>query len=96
LHAGLTLIKSRKSKEVGKNFFELINKNNKIFMKKVVKLACILLLALMIFTDAKAQFSAGGGILYGFDLERVGIRADGLYTINESWRAGADVGYYFP
>lgn len=65
-------------------------------MKKVVKLACILLLALMIFTDAKAQFSAGGGILYGFDLERVGIRADGLYTINESWRAGADVGYYFP
>ena len=65
-------------------------------MKKVLKLACILLLALMIFKDAKAQFSAGGGILYGFDLERVGIRADGLYTINESWRAGGDFGYYFP
>ncbi|TVP98335.1 MAG: hypothetical protein EA359_18435 [Balneolaceae bacterium] len=65
-------------------------------MKKIIKAGILPLLTILIFTDAQAQVSAGGGILYGFDIERIGIRVDGLYAINDDWRAAADFGYYFP
>jgi hypothetical protein len=65
-------------------------------MKKTFIQIIILLLAFLFIKDAQAQFSAGGGILYGFDIERIGFRADGLYKINDNWRAAADFGYYMP
>ncbi len=56
----------------------------------------ILLVMMVSYTDAQAQIKVGGGLLYGFDIERAGLRLDGLYRINENFRAAADFGYYFP
>lgn len=65
-------------------------------MKKIILSAFVTFFILLSAAEAQAQFSAGAGVLYGFELERVGIRADGVYSINETFRAAADFGYYFP
>ena len=36
------------------------------------------------------------GLAYGGQVEKLGIRIDGYYTINENIRAGAELTYYFP
>ncbi len=65
-------------------------------MKAISKISMLLFASVFLFTDSNAQISAGAGIIYGFEIERIGIRADGVYTINDDWRAAADFGYYFP
>lgn len=65
-------------------------------MKKIAQTILIIFSAFILTTEAKAQFSVGGGLLYGFEIERPGLRLDGLYDINEDFRAALDFGYYFP
>lgn len=42
-----------------------------------------------------AQFSAGASLVYGADLEDLGIQVKGLYQINDTWRGTADLIFYF-
>ncbi len=38
----------------------------------------------------------GPGLAYGSEVEKLGIKVDGYYSINEEFRAGLDLVYYFP
>ncbi|MFH5832435.1 outer membrane beta-barrel protein [Halalkalibaculum sp. DA3122] len=49
------------------------------------------------------EIKIGGGLIFGSGVTGIdqvdndlGIRVDGIYTINEEFRAGADLGFYFP
>jgi opacity protein-like surface antigen len=65
-------------------------------MKKIISLSAVLFLMMITYTDSQAQIKVGGGLLYGFDIERAGLRLDGLYQFNENFRGAVDFGYYFP
>ncbi len=52
------------------------------------------LILLLIATASQAQISVGPGIVYGFDVEEIGLQARGVYSINETWRGQADFTYY--
>ncbi|MEX0778347.1 MAG: hypothetical protein WD491_11495 [Balneolales bacterium] len=72
-------------------------------MKSIYKLNISLALILLAFglmaaTEANAQIKAGGGLAYGTNIERLGIQANGYYTIpaNEQIRAGLEYTYFFP
>lgn len=45
---------------------------------------------------ATAQLSLGGSLTYGSEIESLGLNINGIYVINEQFRAGGDVSYYFP
>ncbi len=64
-------------------------------MKKLLTSAFVLVLAFGIHSTATAQISVGGGLGYGTNIEALGLKVDGVYTINEDFRAGADIIYYF-
>ena len=64
-------------------------------MKKLLTSAFILFLSFGIHTAATAQISVGGGLAYGENIEEIGLKLDGIYVINEEFRAGADIIYYF-
>lgn len=77
-------------------------------MKKFIStlgLTVTLLLAVQATSMAQAQdpgespdgtIKVGGGLIYGTEIEQLGLKIDGYYTINEQFRAGADFGYFFP
>lgn len=69
-------------------------------MKKVLKLSgiCIVLLILATSTSfaQDGDIKIGGGLIYGSEIEQLGLRADGYYSISEDWRAGVALGYFFP
>ena len=44
---------------------------------------------------AKAQISAGAGLVYGADVEELGLQIRAMYDINETWRANVDFITYF-
>jgi hypothetical protein len=48
--------------------------------------------------DASAQFLLGGGLVFGSDIESLGIQANGNYVINEEngIRLAGDITFYFP
>ena len=46
------------------------------------------------FSEAKAQISAGGGIVYGTDINNIGISLNGNYEINEKWSAAPSFTYF--
>ncbi|MEX0773090.1 MAG: hypothetical protein WEB89_09165 [Balneolales bacterium] len=58
----------------------------------------LLCLGLMTATEANAQVKAGGGLAYGSEVTKLGIQANGYYTIpaNEQIRAGLEFTYFFP
>lgn len=67
------------------------------------KLLLTLLLAFGIVTlgnsIAEAQvgeFKLGGGLLYGTEVESVGLQVNGVYRFSEQWAGQADLGIYFP
>ncbi len=64
-------------------------------MKKLLTSAFVLILAFGIHSTATAQISVGGGLGYGEGVEEFGLKIDGVYTINEDFRAGADIIYFF-
>ncbi len=63
-------------------------------------LSIVLLSGILLFTGnlqrATAQIDIGGGLAYGSEIENLGIRADGVYTINEQFRAGANITFFLP
>ena len=63
-------------------------------MKKLTTLVFAMLLTTAFSTTAVAQISVGGGLVYGTDLEELGIQVGGTYVLNENMRLGADVIYW--
>lgn len=75
-------------------------------MKNIIKLVCLsigILLATCSASFAQAgNIKIGPGLILGSgvgagDLDNtLGLKVDGYYSINEQWRAGADLGFFFP
>ncbi|MEX0647782.1 MAG: hypothetical protein WEA56_06750 [Balneolaceae bacterium] len=66
-------------------------------MKKLITFLFTALLTVVIYSDSNAQFAkAGVGLMYGSEIEQIGIRADGVYLINEDIRIVGDLGFFFP
>ena len=67
-------------------------------MKKITSLlfAALFICALsnLAIAQEKGDISIGAGVAYGFDIEDIGIQANGTYTLNENMRLGADVIYW--
>ncbi|MDR8393935.1 porin family protein [Aliifodinibius sp. S!AR15-10] len=67
-----------------------------------------ILLSFLVFSASTAyaqsdDIKIGGGIILGTGVSGIdqvdnnfGLKVDGIYTINEEFRAGADFGFYFP
>lgn len=64
-------------------------------MKKLLSFSIILLISLGISETASAQWSAGGGLVYGTEVSEIGLQLNGVYEIDEEWRGSADFIYYF-
>ena len=58
------------------------------------KLFITLIFTFLISLGLKAQISIGGGLVYGTEIENIGISINGLYEINESWRAAPTFTYF--
>lgn len=66
-------------------------------MKKITTLLFTALFAFLAYSTAEAQFTdVGVGLMYGTEIEQPGLRVDGVYQINEDFRAVADLGFYLP
>ena len=69
-------------------------------MKKLLLTSCAIFGLLLAFnTSSYAQegrIQVGPGLAYGGLVENLGISVDGYYTINEKFRAGAKLTYFFP
>lgn len=69
--------------------------------KSALKLSFIasFLVFMMGATNLFAQegtITVGPGLVYGSEIENLGINVDGYYTINEQFRAGIGLIYFFP
>ncbi len=62
-------------------------------MKNLVKIFTVVMLFFAL-TEASAQISVGGGIVYGTDINNIGISANGKYVINETWSAAPSFTYF--
>ncbi len=64
------------------------------------KLSCIFVLAFAMFTlfssEASAQLWFGGGLVYGAEINNIGVQANGHLVVNEEnkLRIGADITYF--
>lgn len=66
-------------------------------MKKTTTLLFAALFAIVGYNTANAQFTdIGVGLMYGTEIEQPGLRVDGVYQINEEFRAVADLGFFLP
>lgn len=69
-------------------------------MNKLIYTSCLILALLLAFNiSAHAQegrIQLGPGLAYGGEAENLGISVDGYYSINEQFRAGAALIYFFP
>src|SRR5690554_5654464 len=66
-------------------------------MKKITTILFVTLLSTMAYNSAEAQFrTVGVGLMYGTEIEKIGLRVDGVYQINEEFRATADLGLFLP
>jgi len=63
-------------------------------MKKLTGLFFILF-TFYTTSQVQAQFQAGAAFMYGSEVEELGLQANGTYTINEQFRAAADIGFFF-
>ena len=65
-------------------------------MKKITRLLVALALFATLFTNAQNEgdIKLGAGLSYGFDIEEIGIQANGYYTLDEKMRVGADFNYF--
>ncbi|MEQ8525712.1 hypothetical protein [Gracilimonas sp.] len=65
-------------------------------MKKITLLTFTALLSLATFQTSLAQISVGGALMYGSEVEQIGLRVDGSYAINEDIDLNANLGFYLP
>ena len=67
-------------------------------MKRYILHTVLVVVSLFLFglsNQAKAQ-QVGGGLVYGSELENLGLKVQGVYPIQDQIRAAADFTYYFP
>lgn len=68
-------------------------------MKKLITYSC-LILGMLFFTNsnalAQSDFKAGGGLVYGTEIEAIGIQGSGVYSFTETLRGAADLTIFFP
>lgn len=62
-------------------------------MKNLLKVFLVLTV-LFTFSEAKAQMSAGAGIVYGTNINNVGFSVNGEYEFNEKWSAAPAFTYF--
>ncbi|MEX0769805.1 MAG: hypothetical protein WD035_03675 [Balneolaceae bacterium] len=62
-------------------------------LRTVFLLACF---TIGVAFTAHAQTQLGGGLIYGSEIEKLGIRAEGIHSINDDFRVAADISYFFP
>lgn len=62
-------------------------------MKNLLKTLAVAIFILVV-TEASAQISVGGGIVYGTDINNIGISANGKYEFNEKWAAAPAFTYF--
>ncbi|MFK7846047.1 MAG: hypothetical protein AB8G77_12170 [Rhodothermales bacterium] len=67
-------------------------------LNKSVSIGVLLLAMFFVSHTANAQFLLGGGLVYGTDIEAIGIQANGVYTLNEEQgiNLAGDLTLYFP
>lgn len=66
-------------------------------MKSILISFLLLLFVSALSKPLQAQgFSIGGALIYGFEVENPGLKADGVYTLNDKFRIGADISFFFP
>lgn len=68
-------------------------------MKKLFGISSLILGILFVLnTNAMAQneFSAGGGLAYGTEVEAIGIQGGATYSFTEEFRGAADIIIFFP
>lgn len=64
--------------------------------KRNLPLLIMFVLSLSASTALAQISSAGLGLMYGSEIEQLGVRGDVVYQINEDFRAVADLGIFFP
>lgn len=72
--------------------FKQLIKN--VIMKNLLKTLFAVLFFFSVY-EASAQMSAGGGIVYGTNINNIGISVNGKYEINEKWSAAPAFTYFF-
>lgn len=67
-------------------------------LNKSVSIGVLFLAMFFVTHTANAQFLLGGGLVYGADIEAIGIQANGVYTLNEEQgiNLAGDLTLYFP
>lgn len=60
------------------------------------KLFTVVAIVVLFFTahDAKAQISAGPGVIYGSDINNIGFSINGKYEFTEKWSAAPSFTYF--
>jgi opacity protein-like surface antigen len=69
-------------------------------MKKLFITSCAILGLMLTFNTTsfaqEGRIQIGPSLVYGTEIEQPGIAVDGYYTINEQFRAGLGLTYFFP
>lgn len=65
-------------------------------MKKIILLALAITMGMGVAMAQKGQMAAGGNILYGSEINSIGLGAKFQYGILEKLRGEAGFNYYFP
>lgn len=73
------------------------------FISKILVLSTLFILTASTGFAQTGDIKIGGGLIFGSGVTGIdpvdndlGIKLDGIYTINEDFRAGANLGFYFP
>lgn len=69
---------------------------NKILRNVLTGVFAILAIGTTSIVAQEGLITVGPGLAYGSEVENLGIKVDGYYTINEQFRAGLDLTYYLP
>ncbi len=65
-------------------------------IKQTLKiLSAIALLSVFFSTESNAQFELGGGLVFGTDVEELGITVDGNYYFDENWSISPNFTIFF-
>ncbi|MBI3124942.1 MAG: hypothetical protein HYZ10_11120 [Ignavibacteriales bacterium] len=64
-------------------------------MKNTI-LSIVAILFLAVGISSAQGIKVGGGLSYGSEISSIGLRADGVYSINADWSVGLTGTYYLP
>lgn len=65
-------------------------------MKTLRTIFLLTCLSIGVVFTAHAQTQLGAGLIYGGEIEKLGIKAEGIHAINDDFRVAADISYFFP